>query len=67
MPERIDLQGVRRLLDRGAQLLDVLPEKEFAEEHLPGAINISLKKLDKETAGRLNRDAPIIVYCWDYQ
>ena len=27
----------------GAQLVDVLPEQEYADEHLPGAINIALK------------------------
>lgn len=37
------------------------------EEHLPGAINIPLKELDRETTGRLRRDAPVIIYCHDYQ
>jgi rhodanese-related sulfurtransferase len=36
-------------------------------DHLPGAINIPLKELDRETIARLNRDAPVIVYCHDYQ
>ena len=37
---------LRELLDDDAQLVEVLPEGEYAEEHLPGAINIPLKKLD---------------------
>ena len=53
--------------EEGAQLVDVLPREEYEEEHLPGAINIPLKELDRETIARLNRDAPIIVYCHDYQ
>jgi rhodanese-related sulfurtransferase len=50
-----------------AQLVDVLPREEYEEEHLPGAINIPLKELNGETIAQLNRDAPVIVYCHDYQ
>jgi rhodanese-related sulfurtransferase len=60
--------GVRRLVqEEGAQLVDVLPREEYEEEHLPGAINIPLKELDREMIARFNRDAPVIVYCHDYQ
>ena len=60
--------GVRRLVqEEGAQLVDVLPREEYEEEHLPGAINIPLKELNREMIARLNRDAPVIVYCHDYQ
>jgi rhodanese-related sulfurtransferase len=53
--------------EEGAQLVDVLPREEYEEEHLPGAINIPLKELDREMIARLNRDASVIVYCHDYQ
>jgi len=53
--------------EEGAQPVDVLPREEYEEEHLPGAINIPLKELDREMIARLNRDAPVIVYCHDYQ
>ncbi len=66
MPKTIFRDEVRRLLAEGAQVVDVLPSKEYAESHLPGAINIPLKELDRETAGRLRRDGPVIVYCHDY-
>ncbi len=56
---------LRRLLDEGAQLVEVLPLAEYAEEHLPGAINLPLKELDAGTAARLDRSRPVIVYCWD--
>jgi rhodanese-related sulfurtransferase len=55
------------MVQEGAQLVDVLPRKEYGEEHIPGAINIPLRVLDRKTTARLNRDAPIIVYCHDYQ
>jgi len=57
---------VKRLLEQGAQLVDVLSEDEFEHDHLPGAINIPLKQLDASTAARLDRDRPVIVYCNDF-
>jgi rhodanese-related sulfurtransferase len=49
----------------GAQLVDVLPEREFTEEHLPHAINIPLKQLDAKTTATLDRSRAVVVYCWD--
>jgi rhodanese-related sulfurtransferase len=41
MPNPIDRHEVQRLLDeQHAQLVEVLPEAEFEDEHLPGAINV---------------------------
>jgi phage shock protein E len=57
---------VKQLLEQGAQLVDVLSEDEFEHDHLPGAINIPLKRLDATTAARLDRDRPVIVYCNDF-
>jgi rhodanese-related sulfurtransferase len=67
MPTPIDRDQVQRLLDDDAQLVEVLPQAEFDDEHLPGAINLPLKSLDAETARRLDRERPVIVYCNDYQ
>jgi rhodanese-related sulfurtransferase len=66
MPTTIFRDAVRELLEEGAQLVDVLPPEEYTESHLPGAINIPLKGLDRETTAGLRRDAPVIVYCHDY-
>jgi rhodanese-related sulfurtransferase len=57
---------VKRLLDQGAQLVDVLGADEFEHDHLPGAINIPLKQLDATTAARLDRNRPVLVYCNDF-
>ncbi len=65
MPESIDLAELKRLLDRGAQLVEVLPPAEYTEEHLPNAVNIPLKTLDAGTAAQLDRTRPVIVYCFD--
>jgi len=67
MPTQVfSVSEVKRLIDQGAQLLDVLVEDEFEHDHLPGAINIPLKKLDATTAARLDRNRPVVVYCNDF-
>jgi rhodanese-related sulfurtransferase len=65
MPTSIHLADVKRLIDEGAQIVEVLPAEEYEEEHLPGAVNIPLKTLDEQTTARLDRRAPVVVYCWD--
>ncbi len=65
MPKDIDRGEVRRLLEGGAQLVEVLPSSEYEEDHLPGAVNLPLRKLDQQAGGLLDRNRPVIVYCWD--
>jgi rhodanese-related sulfurtransferase len=65
MPKEIGVDEVRRLVDEGAQLVEVLPAREYEEEHLPGAISLPLKSLDEATAARLDKHRPVVVYCWD--
>jgi rhodanese-related sulfurtransferase len=52
MTERIELPELRHLIDQDAQLVEVLPPAEYADVHLPGAINIPLKQLDRGAAPR---------------
>ena len=58
-------EQLQELVADGAQLVEVLPEAEYREERLPGAINIPLKTLDGGTAAQLDRSRPVVVYCWD--
>ena len=67
MPTPIVRDDVRRLLQQTAQLVDVLPAQEYHDLHLPGAISIPLKELNAAITADLRKDAPIIVYCYDYQ
>ena len=67
MPQAIDIDGIRQLLAAGAQLVEVLPAEEFEEEHLPGAISIPLKQLTGQATASLDKQRPVIAYCWDYQ
>ncbi len=63
MPTSITREEVRRLMDEGAaQLVEVLPSQEYQDEHIEGAINLPLKRLNRETAGRLDNSRPVIVY-----
>jgi phage shock protein E len=61
----VDLLELERMLSRGAQLVEALPEAEYKEGHLPGAISLPLRELTRERAAALNPDQPVIVYCWD--
>ncbi|HEV2923782.1 MAG TPA: rhodanese-like domain-containing protein [Solirubrobacteraceae bacterium] len=65
MAHSVDLQGVRDLIERGAQLVEVLPREEYEELHLPAAVNQPLKELDAQHAEQLDRRRPVVVYCWD--
>jgi rhodanese-related sulfurtransferase len=64
MAKLIDRETVQQMVKQGAQLVEVLPTKEYAEDHLPGAVSHPLKQLDQE-AGEIDRNRPVIVYCWD--
>jgi rhodanese-related sulfurtransferase len=61
----IDREQVRRLMAQGAQVVDVLPAREYGEDHLPGAINLPLRRIEAEASRVLDPSRPVIVYCWD--
>jgi rhodanese-related sulfurtransferase len=65
MPREIDREGVRRLVDQGAQLVEILPPDEYREEHLPGASNLPLRRLEDQATQVLDRHRAVVVYCWD--
>ena len=65
MATGIGLGELKRLLDEDAQLVEVLPAAEYADEHLPRAINIPLKELDATSVASLDRSRAVVVYCWD--
>lgn len=62
----IDRQELLRLIEaEDAQVVDVLPEAEFTDSHIPGAVNIPLKELTAERVQSLSPSRPIVVYCHD--
>ncbi len=66
MPHQVTRDEVVRLVEAGAQLVEVLPKGEYEEEHLPDAIHLPLKTLTRSRAlTDLEPGRPVIVYCWD--
>jgi rhodanese-related sulfurtransferase len=65
MSTAIERAEVQRLIAGGAQIVEVLPQPEYDEGHLPGAVNLPLKQLDARTATVLDKSRPVVVYCWD--
>ena len=63
MPASIVREEVQRLISEEAgQLVEVLPSQEYQDEHIAGAINIPLKRLNRETTSHLDKARPVIVY-----
>ncbi|MDQ2825770.1 MAG: rhodanese-like domain-containing protein [Actinomycetota bacterium] len=65
MPTEIDRHEVQRLVATGAQLVDVMPNAEWDESHITGAVHVPLKKLDEWASERLDTATAVIVYCYD--
>ena len=65
VPVDISLARMRELVATGAQLVEVLPAKEYEEEHLPGAVSLPLKELTRERAAALDASRAVVVYCWN--
>lgn len=67
MPVSIDLDRLQQLIQEGAQLVETLPAGAYRKLHLPGAVNVPTETLNRETTASLDRERPIVVYCYDTQ
>lgn len=56
---------VRQLLDRGAQLVEVLDREEYERLHVSGAVNIPLQELGDRAQDELDPARLVVVYCYD--
>ena len=65
MFESVDRDQVRRLVDEGAQVVEVLEERQYEQAHLPGAVHIPAWELTRVRSDELDRDRPVVVYCYD--
>ena len=65
MFESVNRDRVRELVDRGAQVVEVLERRQYRMAHLPGAVHIPAWELDRERADELDRERPVVVYCYD--
>ncbi|MEJ7833941.1 MAG: rhodanese-like domain-containing protein [Nocardioides sp.] len=58
----IDIVQAADAQGRGVLLVDVREPSEYAEGHVPGALNIPMEHLPSRV-DELNRDAPVHVIC----
>jgi rhodanese-related sulfurtransferase len=61
MPE-VNPTEAKRLIDSGAQLIDVRTDVEYEAGHIPGARHVPLADVQRESAA-LDREKPVILYC----
>ena len=61
--ERIDSKQAHVLVQSGAKLVDVRTPAEFADKHLPGAINIPVQELEAHVKELEPKDQALILYC----
>jgi rhodanese-related sulfurtransferase len=67
MPTELRRKDVKTLVQQGrAQLIDVMPARDYKREHLPKAINIPLNELGAETTRELKKEQAVILYGADY-
>jgi rhodanese-related sulfurtransferase len=58
----IDREEARRLIEDGAQLLDVRADHEWEAGRIPGAKHLPLAELAQRT-GEIDRERPVVLYC----
>jgi rhodanese-related sulfurtransferase len=68
MNAKLDREALKRKLDAGEDfvLVEALPRKYWAKEHLPGAVNLPHDEVERLAPELLpDKDREIVVYCAD--
>jgi len=60
--KEVSRDEAQKLIDEGAQLVDVRADHEWEAGHIAGAIHLPLDELAGRT-GELDRERPVVVYC----
>ena len=60
--KEVSRDEAQKLIDEGAQLIDVRVDHEWAAGHLPGATHLPLAELNERT-GEIDKDRPVVLYC----
>ena len=58
----VSREEAQRLIDEGAQLIDVRADHEWQAGHLPGATHVPLDELPERT-GEIDKERPVLLYC----
>jgi rhodanese-related sulfurtransferase len=61
-PREVSREEARKLLDEGAQLIDVRADHEWEVGRIAGATHIALPEIAQRTE-EIDRDRPVILYC----
>ena len=56
-------EEARRLVAGGAMLIDVRSPKEFANGHLPGAVNVPIDEFDRHVGELVAEHREMVLYC----
>ncbi|HET7122464.1 MAG TPA: rhodanese-like domain-containing protein [Solirubrobacterales bacterium] len=60
--KEVSREEAQRLLDQGAQLIDVRADHEWEAGRIAGAAHVPLAELPQRT-GEIDRDRPVVLYC----
>jgi rhodanese-related sulfurtransferase len=58
----VSREEARKMVDEGAQLLDVRADHEWEAGRIAGATHVPLPQLP-EQLGEIDKDRPVVVYC----
>lgn len=58
----VSREEARKLVDEGAQLVDVRADHEWEAGRIAGATHIPLPEIPQRT-GELDKDRPVVIYC----
>jgi rhodanese-related sulfurtransferase len=61
MPE-VKVGEAKRIIESGAQIIDVRTDVEYEAGHIPDSRHIPLSDVQRESAN-LDREKPVIIYC----
>lgn len=61
-PREVSRGEARKLIDEGAQLVDVRADHEWDAGHIAGATHLPLPELPQRV-DELDKDRPVVVYC----
>jgi rhodanese-related sulfurtransferase len=60
--KEVSREQARKLIDDGAQLIDVRAEHEWEAGRIAGATHLPLAEL-AERAGEIDKERPVVLYC----
>jgi rhodanese-related sulfurtransferase len=60
--KEVSREEARKLIEAGAQLVDVRAEHEWEAGRIAGATHLPLAELDRR-AGEIDKERPVVLYC----